>query len=52
MNRKLSLVVSICLIWSLSAAILVTALTTQFQQPTKELDFIVDGSSAVTKFIS
>ena len=52
MNRKASLVVSIVLICALSAAILVTALTTPSQQPTKELDFIVSGSSDCLRFLN
>jgi hypothetical protein len=43
MNKKVGLIVSIILICTLSAGILVTALITPSQQPTKELDFTVRG---------
>ena len=53
MNKKVSLIVSIILICALSAAILVTALITQSQQqPTKELDFTVSGSSDCLRFLN
>ena len=52
MNKKVSLIVSIILICALSAAILVTALITPSQQPTKELDFTVSGSSDCLRFLN
>jgi hypothetical protein len=52
MNKKISLIISIALICALSAAILVTTLLAQSQQPTKELDFTVSASSDCLRFLN
>ncbi len=52
MNNKVGLIVSIILMCALSVAILVTVLITPSQQPAKELDFTVSGSSDCLRFLN